>query len=73
MKQEEGKDGMAESGTLQDVAVGKNIKETNARVGILRGGCRRRIRSSRLGGGGCGGGGGGGGGGETFWPRSGKS
>ena len=38
MKQEEGKDGMAESGTLQDVDVGKNRQDINARAGILRGG-----------------------------------
>ena len=38
MKQEEGKDGMAESGTLQDVDVGKKRKDINARVGDLRGG-----------------------------------
>ncbi len=37
-KQEEGKDGMAESGTLQDVDVGKKRKDINARVGDLRGG-----------------------------------
>ena len=35
MKQEEGKHGMAESGTLQDVDVGKKRKDINARVGNL--------------------------------------